>query len=49
MECNLTYYNNKWGGLMVRMFASILEVKGSNLTSGVCMINNGKLTEYSLM
>jgi hypothetical protein len=32
---------------MVGVFASILKVKGSNFTSGVCMINNGKLTEYS--
>jgi len=35
MECNLTYYHNKWGGLMVRVFASIPKVKGSNLMSGV--------------
>jgi hypothetical protein len=32
---------------MVGMFAFILKVKGSNLTSGVCMINNGKLIKYS--
>jgi hypothetical protein len=31
---------------MVRVFAFILKVKGSNLTSGVCMINIGKLTKY---
>jgi hypothetical protein len=31
---------------MVTMFASILEVKGSNLTSGVCVVNSGKLIEY---
>jgi len=34
---------------MVQIFASILDVKGSNLTSGVCMINSGKLTKYSFM
>jgi hypothetical protein len=34
-KCNVIYYHNKWGGLMVRMFASIPKVKGSNLTSGV--------------
>jgi len=32
---------------MVRVFASILKVKGSNFTSGVCVVNNGKLIEYS--
>jgi hypothetical protein len=31
---------------MVGVFASILKVKDSNLTSGVCMVNSGKLTEY---
>jgi hypothetical protein len=30
---------------MVGVFASILEVKGSNLTNGVDVINNGKLIE----
>jgi hypothetical protein len=34
---------------MVRLFVIILKVKGSNLTSGVCMVNNGKLIEYSLI
>jgi hypothetical protein len=32
---------------MVRVFISILKVKGSNLTSGVCMVNIGNLIEYS--
>ncbi len=32
---------------MVRVFAFILKDKGSNFTSGVCVVNNGKLTEYS--
>jgi hypothetical protein len=31
---------------MVQMFVSILKVKESNLTSNVCMVNNGKLIEY---
>ncbi len=36
-KCNITYYQNKWGGLMVRVFASIPKVKGSNLMNGdVC-------------
>jgi hypothetical protein len=35
IECNVTYYYIKWSGLMVRVFASILEVKGSNLMGGV--------------
>jgi hypothetical protein len=34
------------GGLMVGVFASILKVKGSNLTSDVCIVNNDKLTKY---
>jgi hypothetical protein len=25
---------------MVRVFASIVKVKGSNLTNGVCVVNN---------
>jgi len=29
------YYYNKWGGLMVKVFASIPKVKGSNLMNGV--------------
>jgi hypothetical protein len=32
---NVTYYHNKWGNLMVRVFASILKVKGSSLMSNV--------------
>jgi len=28
IECNETHYNNKCGGLLVGVFASILEVKG---------------------
>ncbi len=35
MECNVTYYCNKWDGLIVRMFAPITKVKGSNLMGGV--------------
>jgi hypothetical protein len=34
---------------MVGVFASILEVKESNFTNGVFMVNNGKLIEYFLM
>jgi hypothetical protein len=33
----ISCYHNKWGGLMVRVFASILKVKGSNfMGGGVC-------------
>jgi hypothetical protein len=32
---NVTYYHNKWGGSIIRVFASILKVKGSNFMSGV--------------
>jgi hypothetical protein len=31
---------------MVGVFVSILKVKGSNVASGVCMVNNCKLTKY---
>jgi hypothetical protein len=31
---------------MVGVFVSILEVKGSNLTNDVFVINSGKLIEY---
>jgi hypothetical protein len=31
---------------MVRVFASILEIKGWNLTNGVFVVNSDKLTEY---
>jgi hypothetical protein len=34
---------------MVGMFASILKIKGSNLMNGVGVVNNGQLTEYSLI
>jgi hypothetical protein len=44
MECNVTHYHNKYGGLMVGVFASILEVKGLN--HDVFVVNNGKLTKY---
>jgi len=46
---NVTHYNNKCFGLMVGVFASILEVKGSNPTNGVFVVNSGKLTKYSPM
>jgi hypothetical protein len=32
---------------MVGVWTYILKVKGSNLTSGVCVVNNGRLTQYS--
>jgi hypothetical protein len=32
---------------MVRVFAYILKVKGSNLTHGVFVVNNGKLIKCS--
>jgi hypothetical protein len=45
MQCNIL--SQQVGGLMVGAFASILKVKRSNLTSGVCVVNNGKLIGYS--
>ncbi len=41
-----TYFHNKWDGLMVGMFDSILKVNGLNFTCGVCD-NGGKLIKYS--
>jgi len=46
MECNVTHYHVT-GGLMVRVFASILKVNESNFTNGVFVVNNVKLTKYS--
>jgi hypothetical protein len=34
---------------MAGVFASIIEVKGSNLTNGVFVVNNGELIKYSPM
>jgi hypothetical protein len=48
-KMKITYYHNKWSDLMVKVFTFILKVKGSNLTSGVCMVNNGKLIVYFLI
>ncbi len=47
MQCN-TLSEQVWG-LMVRVFVSTVEVKGSNFTNGVFVVNNGKLTKYFLM
>jgi hypothetical protein len=35
IECNVTYYHNKWGGLMVKVFACIPMVNESNLMGGI--------------
>jgi hypothetical protein len=34
---------------MVKVVTYILKFKGSNLTNGVFVVNNGKLAEYSPM
>jgi hypothetical protein len=34
---------------MIRVFASILEMKGLDLTNGVFVVNSDKLTKYSPM
>jgi hypothetical protein len=49
IECDVMYYHNKCGGLMVGVFAFILKIKGSNLTNGVYVINSVKLIKYSPM
>jgi hypothetical protein len=48
-KCNVTHYHNNCGGLMVGVFTSTLEVKGSNFTNGVFVVNNDKLIKYSPM
>jgi len=47
MECNVTYYHNEWGGLMVRVFASISKVKDQTSWVVLCVVNNGMLTKDS--
>ncbi len=47
--CNVTYYHDKWGGLMVRVFASNSKVKDQTSWVVLCVINNGMLIEYSPM
>ncbi len=34
-KINVTYYHNKWGGLIVMVFVFNPKVKGSNFISGV--------------
>jgi hypothetical protein len=48
-KCNVIQYHNKCGGLIAKVFASILKVKGSNFTNGVFVVNSNKLIEYFLM
>jgi hypothetical protein len=45
IKCNIIHYFNKCGDLM-GVFVFILEVKGSNLTNGVFVVNSGKLIKY---
>ncbi len=42
------HYNtlSKCDDLMVNVFVIILKVKGTNLTNGVFVVNNGKLAKY---
>jgi hypothetical protein len=35
IKCNVTYYHNKCGGLMVKVFTPIPKAKGSNFLGGV--------------
>jgi hypothetical protein len=42
------YLHNKWGGLVVKEFNSILGVQGSNFTNDIVTVNNGILIEYSI-
>jgi hypothetical protein len=42
------YLHNKWGGLVVKEFNSILGVQGSNFTNDIVVINNEILTKYSM-
>jgi hypothetical protein len=38
-----------WGGLMVKVFASIPKVKAQTSWVVLCVVNNGMLTKYSLI
>ncbi len=44
MECNVTYYQNKLGDLMVKVFTSIPKDQTSWVV--LCVVNNGMLIEY---
>jgi hypothetical protein len=46
---NVTHYHNKCGGLLLGVFTFILDVKGSNFTNDVFMVNSGKLTKCSVI
>jgi len=48
-KMNVTYDHNKWGGLMVKMFASFQRSKDQTSWVVLCVVNNGMLTEYSLI
>ncbi len=45
MQCNIL--SQQMGWLNGKGVCFILKVKALNFTSGVCMVNNGKLTKYS--
>jgi hypothetical protein len=47
-KINIRLLHNKWGGLVVKEFNSIVGVQGSNFTNDIVAINNGILTEYSI-
>ncbi len=49
MECNVTYYHNKWDGLMVKVFAPFQGSRDQTSWVVLCMVNNDMLTEYSLI
>jgi hypothetical protein len=45
MQCNIL--SQQMGWLNGKGVCFILKVKALNFTTGVCMVNNGKLTKYS--
>jgi hypothetical protein len=45
MQCNIL--SQQMGWLDVRVFVSIIKIKGSNLSNGVYVANSGELIEYS--
>jgi len=48
MECTQTYFDNKWGCLLIKEVISIFEVQWSNLPNDMVVVNVKMLTEYSL-
>jgi len=47
-KINIILLYNKWNGLVVKEFNSILGVQGSNFTNDIVAVNDRILTKYSI-